>query len=125
VVGDGPAREAFERDHPDVRWAGFRTGEDLAQHYAGADVFVFPSLTDTFGVVMLEANASGLPIAAFPVTGPIDVVRPGVTGVLDHNLARACREALSLDRDACRDHAQTLSWSRCAQIMLANLAIIN
>jgi glycosyltransferase involved in cell wall biosynthesis len=125
VVGDGPAREALERAHPEVLWAGFRTGEDLARHYAGADVFVFPSRTDTFGVVMLEANASGLPIAAFPVTGPIDVVQPGVTGVLDHDLARACREAVGLDRDACRDHAQTLSWSRCAQIMLANLATIN
>ena len=125
VVGDGPAREALERAYPEVLWAGFRTGEDLARHFAGADVFVFPSRTDTFGVVMLEANASGLPIAAFPVTGPIDVVRPGVTGVLDHDLGRACHEALRLDRDACRDHAQTLSWSRCARIMLANLAIID
>jgi glycosyltransferase involved in cell wall biosynthesis len=125
VVGDGPARAAFERDYPEVRWAGFRTGEDLAKHYAGADVFVFPSLTDTFGVVMLEANASGLPVAAYPVTGPIDVVHDGITGVLDEDLGKACRSALALDREACRRHAQSLSWSQCAEILLANLAIID
>jgi glycosyltransferase involved in cell wall biosynthesis len=125
VVGDGPARKDLERAHPEVLWAGFRTGEDLARHYAGADVFVFPSRSDTFGVVMLEANASGLPVAAFPVTGPIDVVRPGVTGILDHDLGRACRRAFDLDGAACRDHARSLSWARCAEILVANLAIIN
>jgi glycosyltransferase involved in cell wall biosynthesis len=125
VVGDGPARAAFEREFPDVRWAGMRLGEDLARHYAGADVFVFPSLTDTFGIVMLEANASGLPVAAHPVTGPVDVVVEGVTGVLDQDLRAACLRALDIDRAGCRRHAETLSWSRCADIMLDNFAIID
>lgn len=124
VVGDGPARAALERRHPEVSWAGFRSGEDLARHYAGADVLVFPSRTDTFGVVMLEANACGLPVAAYPVTGPLDVVRPGFTGVLDEDLAAACRRALDLDRAACRRHAESMSWKRCARILLDNLAPI-
>lgn len=124
VVGDGPARAALEREYPDVHWAGMRLGEELARHYAGADVFVFPSLTDTFGVVMLEANASGLPVAAHPVTGPIDVVIDGVTGVLDHDLRAACLGALEIDRAGCRRHAETLSWGRCAEIMLENFAPI-
>jgi glycosyltransferase involved in cell wall biosynthesis len=125
VVGDGPAKKALERAFPGALWAGFRSGNDLARHFAGADVFVFPSRTDTFGVVMLEANASGLPVAAFPVTGPIDVVRHGVTGFLDADLETACRKALELDRDACRAHAETHSWARCADILLANLAVID
>jgi len=122
VVGDGPARATLERRHPEVRWAGFRVGEDLARHYAGADVFVFHSRTDTFGVVMLEANACGLPVAAYPVGGPLDVVQPGLTGVLDEDLGAACRAALELDRGACRRHAEALSWQRCAEILRDNLA---
>jgi glycosyltransferase involved in cell wall biosynthesis len=125
VVGDGPARAALERAHPEVHWAGFRVGEDLARHYAGADVFVFHSRTDTYGVVMLEANASGLPVAAFPVTGPIDVVQPGVNGILDEDLGAACRRALDIDRAACRHHAESLSWERCAAVLLDNLAPIH
>lgn len=115
VVGDGPARASLQRRHPEVHWAGFRFGEELARHYADADLFVFPSLSDTFGVVMLEANASGLPVAAFPVAGPRDVVVDGVTGALDEDLAAACRRALALDRAACRRHAVTLSWRRTAE----------
>jgi glycosyltransferase involved in cell wall biosynthesis len=124
VVGDGPARARLAALHPEVHWAGMRHGEDLAEHYAGADVFVFPSRTDTFGVVMLEAFASGLPIAAYPVTGPVDVVEHGVTGVLDHDLRAACLAALELDRAACRAHALELSWERCATMLLDNLAVI-
>lgn len=124
VVGDGPARPALERAHPGVRWAGFRVGAELARHYAGADVLVFPSRTDTFGVVMLEANACGLPVAAYPVSGPLDVVRPGVTGVLDEDLGAACRAALALDRRACRRHAEGLTWWRCAEMLRDNLAPI-
>ena len=124
VVGDGPARARLEGAHPEVRWAGMRHGEDLARHYAGADVFVFPSKTDTFGVVMLEAFASGLPVAAYPVTGPIDVVDDGVTGALDKDLGAACRRALNLDRAACRARALKLSWARCAEMLLDNLAVI-
>jgi glycosyltransferase involved in cell wall biosynthesis len=125
VVGDGPARSSLEHEYPDVHWAGMRLGEDLAQHYAGADVFVFPSLTDTFGVVMLEANAAGLPVAAHPVTGPVDVVIDGVTGVLDHDLRAACLRALEIDRGGCRRHAEKLSWAQCADIMLDNFAVID
>ena len=121
VVGDGPERERLQRRHPEVHWAGFCFGEELAQHYAGADVFVFPSRTDTYGVVMLEANASGLPIAAYPVTGPVDVVRDGDTGVLDHDLRAACLAALELDPAACVAWARSQSWGRCAEILLASL----
>ena len=90
VVGDGPARASLELDHPDVHWAGFRFGDDLARHYADADLLVFPSRTDTFGVVMLEANACGVPVAAYPVTGPGDVVTEGINGALDDDPATAC-----------------------------------
>ncbi|HEU6443278.1 MAG TPA: glycosyltransferase family 1 protein, partial [Microvirga sp.] len=89
VVGDGPARRDLERQHRDVRFLGALTGEDLAQVYASADVFVFPSLTDTFGIVLLEALASGLPIAAFPVTGPVDVVGSSGCGVIGPDLRKA------------------------------------
>ena len=125
VVGDGPDRAQLETEFPAVHWAGMRLGEDLARHYAGADVFVFPSRTDTYGVVMLEANASGLPVAAYPVTGPIDVVVDGVTGVLDHDLEKACRSALEIDRDGCRRHAESMSWSRCAELMLDTFSVID
>lgn len=125
VVGDGPARAELERRHPDVHWAGFKFGEELARHYAGGDVFVFPSRTDTFGVVMLEANACGLPVAAYPVPGPLDVVERGVSGVLDDDLERACLAALKLDRAACRRYAQRFSWARCASILVDSLAPFN
>jgi glycosyltransferase involved in cell wall biosynthesis len=125
VVGDGPARPALEQRYPGVHWAGFRFGEDLARHYAAADVFVFPSLTDTFGVVMLEANACGLPVAAFPVPGPLDVVLDGHTGALDEDLGRACRRALELDRQHCRTYALGFSWQRCASLFFDNLAVFS
>jgi glycosyltransferase involved in cell wall biosynthesis len=102
-----------------------RVGEDLAEHYAGADVFVFPSRTDTFGVVMLEAFASGLPVAAYPVTGPIDVVDDGRTGSLDEDLGLACTRALELDPAVCREHALELSWARCAKMLFDALAVIS
>lgn len=119
VVGDGPARARLERHHPAVRFVGARFGVDLVAHYCSADVFVFPSRTDTFGIVMLEANACGLPVAAYPVTGPIDVVRHGRTGWLDDDLALAARRALELPRAPCIEHAQENSWRRCAEVMLA------
>ena len=124
VVGDGPARKALEARFPGVYWAGYQHGEDLARHYAAADVFVFPSRTDTFGVVLLEANASGLPTAAYPVTGPIDVVQHGKTGILDEDLAKAATACLELNPQDCLDYAKANSWERCAQIVLDNLARI-
>lgn len=114
VVGDGPARAGLERRYPDAHWLGFRTGEALVREYALADAFVFPSRTDTFGLVMLEANACGTPVAAFPVTGPKDVVENGVNGILDEDLERAVRRALLVSRDGCRRHALANGWEGIA-----------
>jgi glycosyltransferase involved in cell wall biosynthesis len=124
VIGDGPARAALQRKYPATRFVGMRHGEDLASHIAAGDVFVFPSRTDTFGVVMLEAMACGLPVAAYPVTGPIDVVRHGVSGMLDDDLGAAVSGALALDRAAARAHAMEFSWDRCVNVLLDHLAIL-
>ena len=99
VVGGGPAAADLQRRYPDAVFAGYRHGEDLAAHIAASDVFVFPSRTDTFGLVLLEAMACGVPVAAYPVTGPIDVVVPGVTGVLSEDLRAAALAALHLSPD--------------------------
>ena len=123
VVGDGPAKESLRRRFPDVEFPGTRTGDDLARTYAQADVFVFPSRTDTFGNVMLEALACGVPVAAYPVPGPLDVVgdAPEVA-VLDHDLGRAARAALKLDRVTCRRFAEGRGWDASARQFLANLS---
>lgn len=121
VVGDGPQRDQLHAKYPNVIFAGARHGEDLARHFSAADVFVFPSLTDTFGLVLLEAMASGLPVAAFPVAGPIDVVTDPRAGVLDKDLAAAARRALELSATDARNHALTYSWENCAQLFLDNL----
>lgn len=110
VVGDGPDRQMLENKYPGVRFTGFRFGEELARTVAAADVFVFPSLTDTFGLVMLEAMACGLPVAAFPVTGPADVVIDGVTGCLDDDLGKAALRALNIDPQNPRDYSLSYSW---------------
>jgi glycosyltransferase involved in cell wall biosynthesis len=113
VIGDGPERQRLQTQYPEAVYAGFRFGEDLAAHLAAADVLVFPSLTDTFGLVNLEAMACGVPVAAFPVTGPIDVVQDGVTGALDTDLARAAHRALRIDPRACRERALQSGWDAC------------
>jgi glycosyltransferase involved in cell wall biosynthesis len=115
VIGDGPERQRLQALYPEAVYAGFRFGEDLAAHIAAADVLVFPSLTDTFGLVNLEAMACGVPVAAFPVTGPIDVVQDGVTGALDADLARAAERALRIDPRACRERALQSSWDACTR----------
>src|SRR5262249_48947782 len=102
VIGDGPERSRLEARYPEAHSVGFRHGEDVAAHLAAADVLVFPSLTDTFGLVNLEAMACGVPVAAFPVTGPIDVIEDGRTGALDPDLRKAAERALLLDPRACR-----------------------
>lgn len=123
VVGDGPQLAALQRRYPKVHFAGVLHGAALAHAYAGADVFVFPSLTDTFGLVLLEALACGTPVAAFPVTGPVDVLEgAGNVGALDHDLRAACLRALQADRVACRAHAERFSWQACAERFVANLA---
>jgi glycosyltransferase involved in cell wall biosynthesis len=122
IVGDGPARAELQRRYPDAVFLGYRFGEELAAHMASADVFVFPSRTDTFGIVMLEAMACGVPVAAFPVQGPLDVVKSGITGVLNADLDSAIRGALQLDSAHCRKFAQLQSWERCTRQFIGHLA---
>ena len=122
VVGDGPQLASLRRAYPDVHFVGAKHGEDLARHYAAADVFVFPSLTDTFGLVLLEALASGLPVAAYPVTGPKDVIGGAAVGCLDEDLGRAARNALKIDPRACRAFALEHSWQTSARQFFDNLA---
>ncbi|MGD2056606.1 MAG: glycosyltransferase family 1 protein [Gammaproteobacteria bacterium] len=124
VIGGGPALEELRRKYPDVLFAGYRFGRELARYLAAADVFVFPSRTDTFGLVMLEAMACGVPVAAFPVTGPVDVVTPGETGILDEDLRRAALEALELDRKRCRSEALQHTWAASARQFLNNLVAV-
>jgi glycosyltransferase involved in cell wall biosynthesis len=121
IVGDGPLLPALRRRYPTVFFKGAKFGAELAAEYSGADVFVFPSRTDTFGLVLLEAMASGLPIAAYPVTGPIDVVREGITGCLSADLRAAALAALSLDPSVVRAEALRHDWSRVAATFLANI----
>jgi glycosyltransferase involved in cell wall biosynthesis len=121
VIGDGPERARLQAHYPGTIFTGFRFGEDLAAHLAAADVMVFPSLTDTFGLVNLEAMACGVPVAAFPVSGPIDVIEDGVTGALDHDLERAARRALTLDPKVCRENAARRGWDASAREFEGNL----
>lgn len=121
VVGDGPLLEDLRRRHPGVTFAGARFGEDLATHYAAADCFVFPSRTDTFGLVLLEALASGLPVAAYPVPGPLDVVGGSAAGVLSEDLQGAALAALAIPAETARAHALTFSWAACTAQFLDNL----
>lgn len=122
VVGDGPYLKQLQQTYKDVIFTGAKEGEELAECYSSADVFVFPSKTDTFGIVLLEAMASGVPVAAYPVTGPIDVVEEGVTGCLSESLQEAIAGALKLDREICRARALEFSWQRCAELFLGNLS---
>ena len=121
VVGDGPQLSRLRKDYPEVIFTGAKTGEDLARHYAAADVFVFPSRTDTFGLVLLEALAAGLPVAAYPVPGPLDVINGASIGVLDEDLSSAALRALAIPRQACRDYALGFSWQRCAEQFLSHV----
>jgi glycosyltransferase involved in cell wall biosynthesis len=124
VVGDGPALPALRQKFPDVTFTGYRENGALARSYAGADVFVFPSRTDTFGLVLLEALAAGTPVAAFPVTGPIDVITDERVGALDEDLRAACLKALNCDRSLARRHAEAWSWDACVAQFRAALVPI-
>ncbi len=121
VVGDGPARHDLQRRFPRVRFLGALTGEDLARVYASADVFVFPSLTDTFGIVLLEALASGLPIAAYPVTGPADVIGSSGCGSLCEDLREAALAALDIPQSRCRAYGETFTWRESARQFFRNI----
>ncbi len=122
VVGDGPARAGLQRKFPQAVFLGMRHGRDLAYFYQQADVMVFPSRTDTFGLVLLEAMACGTPVAAYPVTGPIDVVRDPAAGVLAEDLREAALKALPLDREQVRRYALGYSWATATKQFLANLS---
>jgi glycosyltransferase involved in cell wall biosynthesis len=121
VVGDGPARRDLQRMYPQTRFLGTLTGENLARVYASADVFVFPSLTDTFGIVLLEALASGLPIAAYPVMGPADVIGSSACGVLHGDLWEAALAALAISRSRCRAYGETFTWRESARQFFHNI----
>jgi len=118
VLGEGPQREQLERSHPEAVFRGYQAPAELAAWYASADVFVFPSRTDTYGVVMLEALACATPVAAYPVTGPADVLTDGVTGALDEDLSRAIERARTLDRAACAAFARGLDWAETTRRFL-------
>jgi glycosyltransferase involved in cell wall biosynthesis len=121
IVGDGPALTALAAKYPRAVFLGARQGEALAEAYAGADVFVFPSRTDTFGLVLLEALASGLPVAAFPVTGPRDVIGAAPVGVLNEDLRAACLSALTISPQACLAFAGKHSWEASARAFVENI----
>lgn len=123
VVGDGPARKKLEVKYPNAIFTGYKFGEELASHLAAADVFVFSSLTDTLGLVMLEANACGVPVASFYSQASCTVVTEGVNGVLSDDLKQACLGALRLDRARVRDHALNNGWSESAEFFLKHLAV--
>jgi glycosyltransferase involved in cell wall biosynthesis len=124
VIGDGPQKALLERRYPKARFLGEKTGTDLTAHMAAADVFVFPSRTDTFGVVQLEALACGTPVAAFPVTGPLDVIGDHPVGALDANLRNACIRALGMSRESCRSFALERSWENSARQFIGNLTAL-
>jgi len=121
VVGDGPEREMLEARYPNAKFLGIKQGEELAALYASADVFVFPSRTDTFGLVLLEALASGTPIAGFPVTGPIDVANDAHVGGISKNLEEAIAHALQCSREECRAYAERFSWEASECIFVETL----
>ncbi len=121
VVGNGPDLETLRRRYPAVRFTGFKSDDDLAKHVAAADVFVFPSRTDTFGLVMIEALACGVPVAAYPVQGPADVIENGVTGCLHEDLREAALAALKLDPQRCREAALKYTWEACTRQFLDHL----
>jgi glycosyltransferase involved in cell wall biosynthesis len=125
IVGDGPYRAELESMMPAAQFVGYKSGKELADYYQDADVFVFPSQTDTFGLVMIEAMSLGTPVAAYPVIGPLYVVEDGINGYMDKNLYEAVKKCLSLDRDSVKTSAEKWTWERCWQIFRDNLIPIN
>ncbi|WP_185984083.1 glycosyltransferase family 4 protein [Aureimonas mangrovi] len=124
IVGDGPAAPALQKAYPQAHFLGYRTGEDLARHLSAADVFVFPSRFETFGLVVLEALACGTPVAAFPVPGPLDILGDSPVGVLGEDLRAGALAALRIDRAACRRFAEGFSWEACTREFEGNLVPI-
>jgi glycosyltransferase involved in cell wall biosynthesis len=125
LVGDGPYLAELKKKYSDVKFMGYKSGSALAHYYANADVFVFPSKTDTFGVVMLEAMACGTPIAAYPVTGPTDIVLDGVNGYIDSDLQTAVEYALTCNRKYVFNISKYYTWKKCTDSFVNNLRQIN
>jgi glycosyltransferase involved in cell wall biosynthesis len=121
LVGDGPYRAELEQRYPDVEFVGFKRGESLAWYYANADVFVFPSRWETFGIVMIESMACGTPVAAYPCPGPRDVIDQGQTGYMCEDLSYAVSCCLSLDRSRVLEGSQRWSWQKAWEIFRENL----
>jgi glycosyltransferase involved in cell wall biosynthesis len=121
LVGDGPHLPQLREKYPDVKFVGYKTGASLAQCYASSDVFVFPSKTDTFGVVMLEALACGIPVAAYPVTGPLDVIEPGVNGFMHEDLQQAVNSCVHMDTQKVAQTSLKFSWAACTDVFEQNL----
>jgi glycosyltransferase involved in cell wall biosynthesis len=121
IVGDGPERISLERKYHKVKFLGYKTGSELADCYAKADVFCFPSKLDTFGIVMIEAMSLGTPIAAYPVTGPKDIIELGINGIMDDNLKTAIDKALKLDRNQVKQSSEIWTWEKCWEIFKNNL----
>ncbi len=119
VIGDGPAREELEQTYPEARFLGYLKNGNLARHLASVVVMVFPSRTDTFGLVMLEAMACGVPVAAYPIEGPLAVIKNGVNGWMDKDLRLAATHALTVDRQTCRQFAEGYSWDACTRQFLS------
>jgi len=124
MVGDGPMLETYRKKYPDVHFTGFRTGKDLAKYYAMADVFVFPSRWETFGIVMIEAMACGTPVAAFPCQGPEDVIDEGITGCMNDELKQAVKDALMLNRDKVWEGSGRWTWEKAWAIFRDNLVSV-
>ena len=125
VIGDGPARAGLENANPNVKFLGYRQGAELAQLLADADCMVFPSRTDTFGLVMIESMACGTPVAAFPEQGPREVIAPSVSGFYDSDLAVAVKNALQCSRQATRAHAERFSWQHCTSQFFNAMAVMS
>ena len=124
MVGDGPMLETYKKKYPAVEFVGFKTGHHLAEYYRQADVFVFPSRWETFGIVMIEAMACGTPVAAYPCQGPKDVVDEGITGCMNNNLKQAVKDAMMLDRKTVEIGSQRWSWEQAWTIFRNNLVDI-
>jgi glycosyltransferase involved in cell wall biosynthesis len=115
VVGDGPIKKQLQKKYPDVEFAGYKFGEELAKYYQLADVMVFPSKADTYGIVVLESMACGTPVAAFPVDGAVDQISNGVNGFADHNLLRAVQECFNVDRHSTAGTVKNITWKNSAR----------
>ena len=121
IVGDGPYREELQEKYKNIEFVGYKKDGELADCYKMADVFCFPSKTDTFGIVLIEAMSLGLPVAAYPVTGPIDIVEPGVSGILGDSLADAIRQAATLNRRQVEQSSQKWTWQQAWEIFSKHL----